>query len=190
MALLSGPVYGSLDQRTPRFASRRLPFPVGSPLRPAPRDCTYTLYEHPQAVKPCLSLTSRDEKKPRPPHDRQESGTLCLAMMPSQVLRASCHSRFQPGLLDVSYVCQWAHPLVVWGWYRGVAAPLAGGTLICDAMGWGTIPPRQPRRPAGQASPESWARARVSLRCETGTGGRASCSLEGLRRPASEEQDR
>ena len=45
-----------------------------------------------------------------------------------------------------------------------------------------------PASRAGVAEP--WARAQVSERCETGTGARASCSLEGLRRPASRSRTR
>ena len=42
-------------------------------------------------------------------------------------------------------------------------------------MGWGTVPPRQPRRPTGLASPEPWARAQVSL--EVRNRNRLSCVM-------------
>src|SRR5215212_3929157 len=125
MALLSSPVYGPYDRRTPRFARRRLPFPVGSPLRPAPRDCTDTIYERLEPVKP-LSSVSDEGIATKVPHDRQPNAIDCLQLASTHAMCASCHGHF-----DQTVRCFTRLPgswlLATVGVAHGVAALPAGG---------------------------------------------------------------
>ncbi len=102
--------------------------------------------------------------------DGAESGVVCLLSQPfltRTVRRFTCLPLGSP--LGSVGVASW----------RCRTSRRRHAGMRCLGMG------DHPAAAAGQASPESWARAQVSLRCETGTGARASCSLEGLRRPAS-----
>ena len=83
-----------------------------------------------------------------------------------------------------------ARSLLLWVQQRHGATPRAGCTPVGSVVGRVSVLSRQPKRLVGQVSPEPGARTPVSLSCETGSGARASCSLEGLHRPASRSMSR
>jgi hypothetical protein len=138
-----------------------------------PSDCQALSFgaEHGNFIQGASSFSS---ERGTLPTTSAETARVCLLSQPfltRTVRRFTCLPR--SSLLVTVGVASWRRRAVR-RWYAGRRR-----------CGVGNHSPRQPYRPARQASPEPRARTQVSQLSETGTGARASCSLEGLRWPAS-----